>query len=1335
SGWALNRTLGGSATFKDDTGAGADVPVLTVDDAGTVEEGQSAVFNMAFYKAIDADTTISFGLVRGRAGANDIGTPTVTIGGQTVQVTSDGQGNYSFTVPAGTTGGIAVSVPTTDDVQYEGQETFSIQAHLAGTTTAGTAVDLSDTGLATITDTEGTGEDTPTLSVADAGRVQEGQEAQFAISLSKAVDADTQLTFSLGGQIQSNDIGAVSVTINGQAATGFVANADGTYSFTVPAGTTTGIVVHVPTTQDAVYEGDESITLEATLSGRSASGTALLGDLSDEGEGTITDDQDKPKLTVDDAGTVQEGKTATFNMALDKAVDNATTMSFKINLGTAEAADLGAVTVLIAGKSVAVIGPDAQGNYSFQVPAGTTGGMQVQVATVDDLVYEGKETFSITANLTGTTSAGTQLNLTDDGLAAIQDDTGTGADVPKITVTNAGTVAEGTDAVFKIALDKPVDNATTLTFKLGGVVDPTADLGAVRVTIDGVITAASGPDGNGNYTISVPAGTTTGIQVNVPTKVDLIYEGSESIQLSATLSGSTASGVNLPSGITAMGTGAVVDANKLPTLVADSVTGLEDQAQPIKGNVLANDTDADTNQTLKVTTFAVNGNVYTAGQSATLASGVLTVGANGDYSFVPKLNWNGAVPTVTYTATDGVGSVSSTLAINVLPVNDAPTSADASKNVTTGTVYTFKSADFAYQDAVEGHAQKSVIISKLPTNGTLTLDGGSVTAGASISLADIAAGKLKFTPSTNGQEATLNFKVQDTGGTLNGGNDTSTEYKFVLKTNTVVSGDNKGSTLTGGTGDDVMLGDAGGTLTTVTPGKNYNIALMVDISGSMAGTSGTAGLSRFQLTVQALENFVNSMKNHDGVLNVKLIPFDNYVLGTYEVKGLNASNAHLLINAIKTMPITNQATNYEAAFADAVSWFNGLTSQTNASSFENVTYFLTDGNPTTYFNSNGLLAGDGASVYLPLVDAIGSFKPLSAISKVNAIGMGSDVSENYLKFFDNTNSTGTGNVQVESGGSNQWVITGYDGWGLPNYELKWVPTYTTVTGTLGQPQIVHTAEQLAAALQGGSSNTNPLAVGDDTVIGGDGNDILFGDAINTDGTVLPWSEIAGGRPSYLPAGSGILALKHFLEAKNGHAATDAELYDYIKLNHEKFNLAADTRGGKDNLQGGAGDDVLYGQGGNDTLDGGTGNDTLYGGTGNDSLMGGKGNDTLIGGAGDDIFLWKAGDAGTTTNPAKDVIKDFGQLSGSANGKDVLDLSDLLQNEAGKDLSKFLHFSTETNGTQTNTVIKVSTMGVLGAGGTNFDQQITLENVNLVSTTDQNQLINDLVAQGKLRVDL
>ena len=113
--------------------------------------------------------------------------------------------------------------------------------------------------------------------------------------------------------------------------------------------------------------------------------------------------------------------------------------------------------------------------------------------------------------------------------------------------------------------------------------------------------------------------------------------------------------------------------NDAPVGHADSATTLEDT--PVSGNVLANDTDAD-GDALRVTQYSIAGVSHAAGTSTTLAGiGTLVMNADGGYTFTPAANYNGPVPTVTYTLTDGTVTSSSTLTLSVTPVNDAPVAA------------------------------------------------------------------------------------------------------------------------------------------------------------------------------------------------------------------------------------------------------------------------------------------------------------------------------------------------------------------------------------------------------------------------------------------------------------------------------------------------------------------------------------------------------------------------------------------------------------------------------------------------------------------------------------
>ena len=117
-----------------------------------------------------------------------------------------------------------------------------------------------------------------------------------------------------------------------------------------------------------------------------------------------------------------------------------------------------------------------------------------------------------------------------------------------------------------------------------------------------------------------------------------------------------------------------------------------------------------------------------------------------------------------------------TITINVTSVNDAP--AGTNKTVTTleDTAYTFTAADFGFTDPSDSPANTllAVKITTLPAAGTLTNNGVAVTAGQFITLADITAGLLKFTPAANANGAgyaSFTFQVQDDGGTANGGVD------------------------------------------------------------------------------------------------------------------------------------------------------------------------------------------------------------------------------------------------------------------------------------------------------------------------------------------------------------------------------------------------------------------------------------------------------------------------------------------------------------------------------------------------------------------------------------
>ena len=124
-----------------------------------------------------------------------------------------------------------------------------------------------------------------------------------------------------------------------------------------------------------------------------------------------------------------------------------------------------------------------------------------------------------------------------------------------------------------------------------------------------------------------------------------------------------------------------------------------------------------------------------------------------------------------------------TMTLAITPVNDRPTTATKAISIVEDQAggYTFTSGDFAFNDpsdtippsSVQPH-QLNAIIVNAPTSGTLKVGATTVSGTTTVSLAQLQGNQLVYTPAPNfNGSATLNFQVQDNGGTNFGGQDTS----------------------------------------------------------------------------------------------------------------------------------------------------------------------------------------------------------------------------------------------------------------------------------------------------------------------------------------------------------------------------------------------------------------------------------------------------------------------------------------------------------------------------------------------------------------------------------
>ncbi|WP_236169882.1 beta strand repeat-containing protein, partial [Pseudomonas atacamensis] len=619
----------------------------------------------------------------------------------------------------------------------------------------------------------------------------------------------------------------------------------------------------------------------------------------------------------------------------------------------------------------------------------------------------------------------------------------------------------------------------------------------------------------------------------------------------------------------------------------------------------------------------------------------------------------------------------------------------------------------------DGSETLSVKISGAPVGSVLSDGAGhTFTVTASNGEANVTGwnlGSLTVTPPTyyNGQ---FNLTVTSTSTEQVGGSASSTAtipvtvVPAVYNAVTATSGDDN---VTGTDANDIIVADIGGL--TVVPGTNYNIAFMVDSSGSMSTSSLNAAKDSLTSVFNSLKQSLGG--SNSGTVNIFLVDFDTQVNKSVSVN-LNDPNALTLLKAVLNSMGSGGGTNYEDVFKTTANWFQSADAVANTGA-KNLTYFITDGQPTYYqtgeqtnptlygnvkldsvVNTSNYKQGDTFSTYIDnshylTINSAGSVVlqtynswwgwSSETLGTIHAQGDGTYELSNLAGTGNSTNSSTTSNST--SGFALLSGLSSVEAIGLNNdVSLNDLKPYDSDK----TPQTNIDPKDLANSIIGHTEATMP---GNDTVNGGEGNDILFGDLVSFNGI----------------AGEGYQAMQAFVAKETGvdvSKVSTSNVHQYITEHYQAFDVSG-AHDGNDTLLGGAGNDILFGSGGNDLLDGGKGNDILLGGTGNDTLIGGQGNDILIGGSGGDTFVWKSGDTGN------DVIKDFKASEG-----DRIDLRDLLQGETGSTIDNFLKITT-VDGTSS---LQVSSAGKFNSGdaaAATPDVTIKLEGNNWASANLHN----------------
>ncbi len=232
----------------------------------------------------------------------------------------------------------------------------------------------------------------------------------------------------------------------------------------------------------------------------------------------------------------------------------------------------------------------------------------------------------------------------------------------------------------------------------------------------------------------------------------------------------------------------VLDLPATPTITATSISNLttpEDTALNLAGKLSVDLAEVSVNMEA-VVTVTVGGKVSTGtGSDIVLDTSLAAQGNAADINaflstlrFVPNANWSGTV-TITltversYLVRNDNDISTQTFNVVVSPVADAPVGSNATLTTVEDTAITLTPDNFGFSDPSDtpANALSAVKITTLPTQGSLQLSGGAVSAGQEVSVTDIANGDLIYTPSQDGRSidpghyATLTFQVKDDGST------------------------------------------------------------------------------------------------------------------------------------------------------------------------------------------------------------------------------------------------------------------------------------------------------------------------------------------------------------------------------------------------------------------------------------------------------------------------------------------------------------------------------------------------------------------------------------------
>ncbi|MBL8713015.1 MAG: VWA domain-containing protein [Alphaproteobacteria bacterium] len=652
----------------------------------------------------------------------------------------------------------------------------------------------------------------------------------------------------------------------------------------------------------------------------------------------------------------------------------------------------------------------ADGSYTYTLKAGVHGD------TTDQFTYTLKDGDGDTSNAT--------LTLTSDGVPVINDPNANGDSrtvdesnlSPNTSVTGTVTANFFTDTpgTFQATGASSFSSSTALT----------SEGRPVTVTLTG-----------NTYT-----GTANGVTIFTLT---VNADGSYKFDLKGTLDHPDASNpddaIRLNFGVTARDSDGDTDSATLTINVKDDGPVANDDTNAFNGedgsttgNVVtglnggAGAADKlsqdDVNTVTKVTFGGTTVNVPATGTATIVGTnGTLVIKADGSYTYTLKPGVHGdTADSFTYTLKDGDGDTDTAILKitsdgtpeicdpNVGP--DSRTVDESNLNPETSVTGTVQANFYSDTPGTFQATGASTFSFGGSTAATLTSEGRPVTVTLSgNTYTGTAGGQTIFTLKIN-TDGTYKFDLK---GTLDHADKSNPDD--VIKLNFGVTardsdGDTDSATLTINVKDDgpVAHDDVNNlniTTTTVPVDKDYNVVLVLDVSGSMQG-------DKLALLKSAVNNLLTTFNNYQGGdVKVHFVTFATQVGAESTFTITNAADfaaAKAFINAL----VANGTTNYEDALQNAVTWLQSTGTGGPIAGGDTYTYFVSDGEPNTYVSGTNHAVSGSAGTVMNEIQGIGENATTDNDGTLNEVGALKALSTQVIAVGIGVSSTTLGRLDV-----------------------------------------------------------------------------------------------------------------------------------------------------------------------------------------------------------------------------------------------------------------------------------------------------------------------------------